>query len=146
MDEYSGEIGDKISKRLDRTMAAIPCGLPILPPHWIFTTNLWMYKIIGRYKEFTIIDNDNEVIPEPYFGHKGQRYARTKTQILHPFKKDENGASLKLGTNEMITFHFSGYATTIVGPGPKGVGDKIGGSTEKSTGFDTLTSELGAKI
>ncbi len=80
MDKYSGEVGDKISKRLDRTMAAIPCGLPVLPPHWVFTTNVWTYEIIGEYEMFTVIDNDNEVIPKPYFGHKGQRYVR-KTAI-----------------------------------------------------------------
>jgi hypothetical protein len=32
-DRYSGEVGNKVSKRLDRTMAAIPSGLPVLPPH-----------------------------------------------------------------------------------------------------------------
>ena len=145
-DKYSGEVGDQISKKLSRTMSAVPCGLPVLPPHWIFTTNVWMYDIVGKYQVFSVIDNDNEVIPKPYFGHKGQRHMRENMPIFHPFKKDENGAPLKLGTNKMITFHFSGYATTIVGPGPKGVGDKIGGSTEKSAGYDTLISELGAKI
>ena len=29
--------------------------------------------------------------------------------------------------HRLITFNFSGYATTVVGPGPKGVGDKVGG-------------------
>jgi hypothetical protein len=86
-DRYSGEIGDKISKKLDRTMAAVPCGLPVLPPHWIFMVNVWTYDIIGKYEEFTVIDNDNEVIPKPYFGHKGQKYVREKTPIFHPFKR-----------------------------------------------------------
>ena len=57
VDTYSGEIGDKISKRLDRTMAAVPCGLPVLPPHWIFTVNVWTYEIVGKYQVFTVIDN-----------------------------------------------------------------------------------------
>ncbi|MGB9939189.1 DUF7286 family protein, partial [Methanosarcina sp.] len=143
---YSGEVQNRISKRLDRTMAAVPCGLPVLPPHWIFTVNVWSYEIVGKYQVFTVIDNDNEVIPKPYFGHKGQRYVREKIPIFHPFKKDENGAALNLGTNEMITFYFSGYATTIVGPGPRGVGDKIGRSDEKSEEYENLLKELGGKM
>ena len=46
----------------------------------------------------------------------------------------------------MITFDFSGYATTVVGPGPRGVGDKIGGSNEMSEDYENLSRELGGKI
>ena len=94
VDTYSGEMGNKVSKRLDRTMAAVPCGLPVLPPHWIFTVNVWTYEIVGKYQVFTVIDNDNEVIPEPYFGHKGQRYVRKNEHIMHPIKTDEDGSSI----------------------------------------------------
>ncbi|MGB9938895.1 DUF7286 family protein, partial [Methanosarcina sp.] len=132
---YSGEVQNRISKRLDRTMAAIPCGLPVLPPHWIFTINVWTYDVMVEYKEFTIIDNDNEVIPKPYFGHKGQRYVRQDDAIVHNDKY--------LGENTPIAFKFSGYATSIVGPGPKGVGDKIGKSTEESIGYEYLLSRSG---
>ncbi|AKB44626.1 DUF7286 family protein [Methanosarcina vacuolata] len=134
-DRYSGEIGDKISKKLDGTMASVPCGLPVLPPHWIFTVNVWTYEIVGKYQVFTVIDNDNEVIPEPYFGHKGQKYVREKQSIT----LNEN----YLGENKPITFRFNGYASTIVGPGPKGVGDKVKGMTEESTGYQALLLENG---
>ena len=67
----SSEVGDQVSKRLDKKMSAVPCGLPVLPPHWIFTVNVWTYEAIGMYNEFKVIDNDNEVIPKPYFGNKG---------------------------------------------------------------------------
>lgn len=134
-DKYSGEIGDKISKKLDGTMAVVPCGLPVLPPHWIFTVNVWTYEIVGKYQVFTVIDNDNEVIPEPYFGHKGQKYVREKQSIT----LNEN----YLGENKPITFRFNGYASTIVGPGPKGVGDKVKGMTEESTGYQALLLENG---
>lgn len=144
--KYSGEVANRVTKRLERTMAAVPCGLPVMPPHWIFTVNVWTYEVIGRYKEFTVIDNDNEVIPKPYFGHKGQKYLREKSVIFHPFMKDNNGTALRLGTNTMINFQFSGYATTIVGPGPKGVGDKTGGDDEKSEDFESLLKELGGNI
>ena len=135
VDTYSGEAGDKIRKRLDRTMAAIPCGLPVLPPHWVFTVNVWTYEIIGEYEEFTLIDNDNEVIPKPYFGHKGQKYIRQDDAIV---LNNEY-----LGENTPITFKFSGHATSIVGPGPKGVGDKLGKSTEESIGYEYLLSMFG---
>ncbi|PAV13080.1 hypothetical protein ASJ81_18835 [Methanosarcina spelaei] len=116
-----------------------------MPPHWIFTVNVWTYEIVGKYEEFTIIDNNNEVIPEPYFGHKGQRYVRQDEYIKHPSRKNEDGSTLWLGDNTQMTFHFSGYSATVVGPGPKGVGDKIGNSAEKSAGYDELISELGAE-
>ena len=37
----------------------------------------------------------------------------------------------RLGKNTPIMFKINGYAATIVGPGPKGVGDKIGGNLRK---------------
>jgi len=138
-DTYSGEVGDQISKRLDRTMAAIPCGLPIMPPHWVFTINVWTYEVIGEYETFTVIDNDNEVIPKPSFGHKGQEYVRKDKLINHPSRKTHDGTVLRLGKNTPITFKINGYCATIVGPGPEGVGDKIGGSSEKSIGYEDLS-------
>ncbi|MDD3042854.1 MAG: hypothetical protein PHW56_07910, partial [Methanosarcinaceae archaeon] len=106
-----------------------------------FTVNVWTYEVVGKYEKFVVIDNDNEVIPVPYFGHKGQRYVREKSIIFHPFKKNENGISMTLGNNQVIIFHFDGYTATIVGPGPKGVGDKVGSSTEKSIAYEDLLNE-----
>jgi hypothetical protein len=142
---YPAETASIVSKRLDKTMAAVPCGLPVLPPHWVFTVNVWTYEVVGKYQVFTLSDNDNEVIPEPYLGHKGQKYVRQEEHIRHPSKKNEDGSSIWIGKNQQMTFHFSGYAATIVGPSPKGVGDKTGGSTEKSIGYDELISEVGAE-
>jgi hypothetical protein len=31
----------------------------------------------------------------------------------------------------------------VVGPGPKGVGDKTGGSIEKSAGYEALAAQFG---
>ncbi|WP_230670549.1 DUF7286 family protein [Methanosarcina mazei] len=143
VDKYSGEVADRVTKRLDRTMAAVPCGLPVMPPHWIFTVNIWTYEIVGKYQTFTVIDNDNEVIPKPYFGHKGQRYVRQEESVYHPFKENEDGSSIAIGENTPIKFQFNGYASTIVGTGPKGVGDKLGDSTEKSVSYDDLIFEIG---
>ncbi len=130
VDRYSGEAADKVTKRLDRAMAAVPCGLPVMPPHWVFTVNVWTYEIVGKYQTFTVIDNDNEVIPKPYFGHKGQKYVREQRSVTL------NGEYL--GENKPINFRFNGYASTIVGSGPKGVGDKVEGTTEESPGYQDL--------
>jgi len=138
VDMYSGEVADRVTKRLDRTMAAVPCGLPVLPPHWVFTVNVWTYDVKGEYETFTLVDNDNEVIPEPYFGHKGQKYIRKYEHISHPYNKNPDGSSIWLGENSRIQFQINGYASTIVGTGPKGVGDKEGGYSEKSVGFVEL--------
>lgn len=138
VDMYSGEVADRVTKRLDRTMTAVPCGLPVLPPHWVFTVNVWTYEVKGEYETFTLIDNDNEVIPKPYFGHKGQKYVRKYEHISHPYKKNPDGSSIWLGENSRIQFQINGYASTIVGTGPKGVGDKEGGYSEKSVGFVEL--------
>jgi hypothetical protein len=143
VDVYSSEAKDKVTRRLDRTIASIPCGLPVLPPHWIFTINVWTYEVIGIYETFTLIDNDNEVIPKPYFGHKGQKYVRESLEIYDPIKRDEFGYNIKLGDNRKIRFKFNGYATSIVGPGLRGVGDKIGESTEESIAFESLLTEYG---
>ncbi|AKB48146.1 hypothetical protein MSKOL_2369 [Methanosarcina sp. Kolksee] len=89
----------------------------------------------GEYEIFTVIDNDNEAIPEPYFGHKGQKYVREDDAVVLNNKY--------IGENTPITFKFSGYAATIVGLGPKGVGDKLGKSTEESIGYEYLLSRLG---
>ena len=121
------EVYEKVSKRLEKTMNMVPAGLPLIPPNWVFTINVWTYDVMGKYKIFRVIDNDNEVIFDPYFGHVGQVYVRQDELI---FYKDEY-----FGVNIPIEFKFNGYATTIVGPGPKGVGDKIGGRTEESEGY-----------
>ncbi|KKG09994.1 hypothetical protein [Methanosarcina sp. 2.H.A.1B.4] len=144
VDRYSGEVADRVTKRLDRTRAAVPCGLPVLPPHWVFTVNVWTYEVIGKYEIFTVIDNDNEVIPQPYFGHKGQRYVREYSEIYDPIKTDEFGYNVKLGDNKIISFKLNGYATSIVGPGPRGVGDKSCGHTEESVAYGELFAEYGA--
>jgi hypothetical protein len=146
VDRYSRVVGDQVSKRLRNTMAAVPCGLPVMPPHWVFTTNLWTYELLGEYEAFTVTDNDNEVIPKPYFGHKGQKFVRQDEVIVHPSRKAQDGTVLEIGKNTPITFRVNGYSATIVGPGPKGVGDKIGGGSEKSVGYDDLSERLGVKL
>ena len=44
-------------------MSAVPCGLPVLPPNWIFTVNVWTYELIEGYEAFKVIDNDMKSFP-----------------------------------------------------------------------------------
>jgi hypothetical protein len=127
-------------------MKYVPCGLPVLPPNWVCTVNVWEYEVIGKYKSFEVIDNDNECMFNPYFGHDAQVYVRQKNTIYHPTKVDSNGYLVLLGDNEPIYFTFNGYAATIVGPGSKGVGDKTGDRDEKSEAYDELFTEYNVKF
>ncbi|WP_298683106.1 hypothetical protein, partial [uncultured Methanomethylovorans sp.] len=109
-----------------------------LPPNWVCTVNIWEYDVKGRYKSFSVADMDNECIVDPFYGHKAQMYVRDNQRVKHPIQKNLDGSSIFLGRNVPIIFSFDGYAATVVGPGPKGVGDKIGGREEKSPGYDNF--------
>lgn len=50
VDKYSGEVADRVTKRLDRTMAAVPCGLPVMPPHWILRLISGPMRLWGSIK------------------------------------------------------------------------------------------------
>ncbi|TQD26281.1 hypothetical protein [Methanolobus vulcani] len=140
-EKLTGQLAENIEKRLERSMKYVPCGLPVLPPNWVCTVNVWEYEVIGKYKSFEVIDNDNECMFNPYFGHDAQVYVRQEERVPHPFNRGNNGNILWIGYNAPIKFRFSGYAATIVGSGPKGVGDKTGDRDEKSEAYDTLVSE-----
>jgi hypothetical protein len=135
-EKLTGKLAEKIEKRLERSMKYVPCGLPVLPPNWVCTVNVWEYDVKGKYESFEVIDNDNECIFNSYFGHDAQNYIRETDEVYHPTKRDESGGYILLGYNQRLEFEFSGYAATIVGPGPKGVGDKVGARDEKSISFD----------
>ncbi len=135
-DKLTGQFAEKMEKRLEKSMKLVPCGLPVLPPNWVCTVNVWEYDVKGIYKKFKVIDNDNECMFNPYFGHDAQVYIRKDEEVYHPTKEDENGGLITIGRNQPIRFKFSGYAVTIVGPGPKGVGDKVGDRDEKSIYYD----------
>ncbi|WP_094227998.1 DUF7286 family protein [Methanolobus psychrotolerans] len=140
-EKLTGQLAEKMEKRLQKSMKLVPCGLPVIPPHWVCTVNVWEYDVKGEYKSFEIIDNDNECMFNPYFGHDAQTYIRTDDRIVHPTEKDQEGGYIYIGDNQPIEFRFSGYAATIVGPGPKGVGDKIGERDEKSVAYDNFESQ-----
>ena len=64
--------------------------------------------------------------------------------MYDPIKRDEYGYNVKLGDNKKLSFRLNGYATSIVGPGSRGVGDKTGEHTEESIAYKNLVSEYGA--
>ncbi|MGB3907393.1 MAG: hypothetical protein WBL02_03055 [Methanomethylovorans sp.] len=140
--KLTGKSAEKVGERLEKAMRCVPAGLPLLPPNWVCTVNIWEYEVKGMYKRFIVVDMDNECIVDPFFGHKAQMYVREKASIRHPSKKNSDGTSIFLGDNEPICFEFTGYSATIVGPGPKGVGDKFGGREEKSTSYDIFESQF----
>lgn len=135
-DKLTGVLAEKIEQRLQRAMKYVPCGLPVLPPNWVCTVNVWEYDVKGAYKIFKVIDNDNECMFNPYLGHEPQVYVRKDERVVHPINTDQDGGLIVIGRNQPILFDFSGYAATIVGPGPKGVGDKVGERDEKSTAYN----------
>jgi hypothetical protein len=141
-EKLTGQLADKMEKKLQRSMKLVPAGLPVIPPHWVCTVNMWEYDVKGMYKTFKVIDNDNECLFNPYFGHDAQTYIREKKEIFHPTKKDNGGSFILIGENKMLEFGFSGYAVTVVGPGPKGVGDKIGERDERSIAYDNFELQI----
>ena len=141
-EKLTGQLSEKMEKRLQRAMKYVPCGLPVLPPNWVCTVNVWEYEVKGKYETFKVIDNDNECMFNPYLGHEPQVYIRKTDEVFHPMKKDGNGGYILVGYNEPLEFQFTGYAATIVGPGPKGVGDKIEARDEKSVAFDYFESQF----
>ncbi len=145
LDESTGkltaQLADKMEARLQKSMKLVPCGLPVIPPHWVCTVNVWEYEVVGKYRSFEVTDNDNECMLNPYFGHDAQTYVREDVRINHPFERDTRGVLVWIGYNIPIKFRFNGYAATVVGTGPKGVGDKVGGREEMSEGYNDLLSK-----
>jgi len=98
-----------------------PTGAYILPSMnpWICTTNVWYIEVEGEIPEFVVIDVDNEVHPNPIFGHEAQIYTRKQERIL------DSITNTYIGTNERISFNFSTGTFIAVPPGKlSGVGDK----------------------
>jgi hypothetical protein len=92
--------------------------LPSMNP-WVCTVNSWMIEVEGEIVEFTVLDVDNEVHPNPMFGHEAQIYKRRIDPIRDPT------TNKIIGDNSPITFSFM-TGTFLAVPSGKimGVGDK----------------------
>jgi hypothetical protein len=110
-----------------------PKGVPVLPPpNYVVHFNSWMINVEGRIDEFTLVDADNEVHPNPMFGHEAQVYKREKHTVYDPI------SSTLLGKNTPIEFSFSTGTFIFVPPGVKGIGDGLGGTTESSLEYGNI--------
>ena len=98
-----------------------PTGAFVLPSMnpWICTVNSWFIEVEGDIVEFTVLDLNNEVHPNPIFGHEAQIFKRYNWRVLDT----TNGKPI--GLNEKITFRFITGTFIAVPPGKfTGIGDK----------------------
>ncbi len=98
-----------------------PTGAYVLPSMnpWICTVNSWFIEVEGEIVEFTVQDLDNEVHPNPIFGHEAPIYKREVFVVRDPTN------NRFIGRNTPITFSFT-TGTFLAVPSGKitGVGDK----------------------
>ncbi len=119
MEPYPGESFHTLKLRninfLGSTGAYV---LPSMNP-WVCTVNSWMIEVEGEIVEFTVLDVDNEVHPNPMFGHEAQIYKRR----IDPIR--DSTTNRIIGDNSPITFSFL-TGTFLAVPSGKimGVGDK----------------------
>ncbi|KAB2948082.1 MAG: hypothetical protein F9K14_02190 [Candidatus Methanoperedens sp.] len=92
--------------------------LPTLEP-WIATFNAWSIDVEGEFVKFEVQDIDNEVHPDPIFGHEAQVYVRENGRIRDTI------TNAIIGDNSPIKFNFTTGTFIAVPPGKiTGVGDK----------------------
>ena len=107
-------------------------GVPMLPPpNYVVQFNSWLINVEGRIDGFTLIDADNEVHPNPMFGHEAQVYKRKREPVYDPINL------LPIGDNLPIEFGFT-TGTFIIVPPNKFIGDKEGGNIEESEKFGEI--------
>jgi hypothetical protein len=81
---------------------------------------MWSIDVEGEYVKFEVQDGDNEVHPDPIFGHEVQVYVREKKPV-----RDALNNNRKIGDNLPIKFNFTTGTFIAVPPGKlSGVGDK----------------------
>jgi len=118
---YTSESGESLYLlKLKNDNLLGPTGLYVLPSMnpWVCTTNIWYIEVEGEFLEFIVSDVDNEVHPNPIFGHEAQIYRRTEERIL-------DIDNTLVGENEVISFRFVTGTFIAVPPGKStGVGDK----------------------
>jgi hypothetical protein len=107
-------------------------GIPVLPPpNYMVQFNSWMINVEGRIDGFTLMDADNEVHPNPMFGHEAQIYTRKRQPVYDPSNL------LPVGDNLPIEFSFT-TGTFIIVPPNKLIGDREGGITEDSEDYGNI--------
>lgn len=108
-------------------------GVHILPTFepWIATFNMWSIDVEGEFVKLEVQDIDNEVHPDPIFGHEAQVYVREKLPVEDPLND-----YAQIGQNTPIKFNFTTGTFILVPPGKmEGVGDKNWIRIEETSGF-----------
>ena len=98
-------------------------GLHILPnlEPWLATFNMWSIDVEGEFVKFEVQDMDNEVHPDPIFGHEVQVYVREDLPV------EDSITNRKIGDNLPLKFNFITGTFIVVPPSKlEGVGIKIG--------------------
>ncbi|MBW6519084.1 MAG: hypothetical protein K0A89_11370, partial [ANME-2 cluster archaeon] len=119
MEPYSGESFYTLKLRNINLLG--PTGAYVLPSMspWVCTVNSWMIEVEGEIVEFTIQDVDNEIHPNPIFGHEAQIYTRRRAPTRDPT------TNRLIGDNTPITFSFmSGTFLAVPSGKITGIGDK----------------------
>ncbi|MDW7777358.1 MAG: hypothetical protein SCH39_13620, partial [Methanosarcinales archaeon] len=107
-------------------------GIPVLPPpNYVLQFNSWMINVEGRIDGFTLVDADNEVHPNPMWGHEAQIYMMEDDRIRDPI---DNSI---IGQNFPLEFHFT-TGTFIIVPPNKFIGDREGGLIEESEDYGKI--------
>ncbi|MCG7848307.1 MAG: hypothetical protein MIO93_03900, partial [ANME-2 cluster archaeon] len=114
-----------------------PTGIPVLPPpNYVVQFNSWMINVEGRIDGFTLQDVDNEVHPNPMFGHEAQIFKRTNDVV-----EDSSSNYEIIGRNIPIGFSFTTGTFIAVPPAGKPIGDQLGGYTETSSEYGSILLE-----
>ncbi|HIH43982.1 MAG TPA: hypothetical protein HA257_02515 [Candidatus Methanoperedenaceae archaeon] len=108
-----------------------PTGIPVLPTNPMVMFNAWMIEVQGKMNKFTVCDADNEVHPNPIFGHEAQVYVRREGEVLDPI------SGRRIGYNQPIKFGFTTGTFIAVPPG-KPIGDTEKGIIETSPYFGEI--------
>jgi len=115
-----------------------PTGVPVLPPpNYVVQFNSWMINVEGQIDGFMLVDADNEVHPNPMFGHEAQVYRRVDLPV-----RDPSNNFIDIGYTTPIKFKFSTGTFIIVPPG-KTIGDLDGYDLESIIPFSETSLEYG---
>jgi hypothetical protein len=113
-----------VSERLNRSLGAVPAGLPLSPTlnPWVATTNVWVVEARGEYARFAVSSSRGGRVPVTYV-----RDGRTVSLDV-----DGDGEAETVGRADRIGFDVRTVVVAVVPPGGTGVGDVGGNVDERS--------------
>ncbi|WP_241692896.1 DUF7286 family protein [Haloarcula limicola] len=118
-------------KRFGRRV--LPAGLPIAPwlgpVSWYATTNLWWVTVEGEYARFAVTANHGTPTTP------GATTTYVRDDATARLDVDDDGEDEVLGHNERLRFRVETGVVVVVGPKPRGVGDRDGQTVETSAGW-----------